>query len=111
MNYRIVRDAVELVGGRRVQFDAPILDTLDLGSVLIVILDPGSGGQLPENVYAVDGEGRMLWRVQEFEFPHGRSPYTGAYVLPDGLALYNRCGVEALVDPVTGRILRSDFIR
>jgi hypothetical protein len=111
MRFRVLRDAIEFASGQRAQFSAPVLHTLDLGDLLIVILDPGPSGQFPENVYAIDGEGRVVWRVQEYEFPHGRTPYTGAYVAPAGLALYNRSGVEAIVDPSNGRIVSTDLVR
>lgn len=111
MNFRVVGNAIEFSGGHRAQLDAPVLHTLDLGHLLIVVLDPGPLGNYPENVIALNDEGRWVWRVQEFEFPHGRTPYTGAYLTRGGLALYNQSGVEAFIDQASGRIQRTDLAR
>ena len=78
---------------------------------MIVVLDPGPSRAMPENVYALNAEGRVVWRVQRFEFPRGRTPYTGAYEVAGELALFNQSGVEAFIDRSTGRILRTELVR
>lgn len=111
MKYKVVSNSIRLASGQEVAFERRPLEVADTGTVLIVVLDPTGVEDLPENVYGVDTSGRVRWRVQRFDFAHGRPPYTGVNVSARGVTLYNRSGVEVLIDPLTGRVLDSEFTR
>jgi hypothetical protein len=89
-------------------FGRRIKRVLDLRTVLVVLLDAEDGAPLSENIYGVDYSGRVVWRVQAFEFPHGRSPYTQISAAEGGrVNAYNFSGIMAEVDSRDGRIIRS----
>ena len=93
--------------GRR-DFGRRVKKVLDLGSRLVVLLDSEDGPPISENVVALDGTAQVIWRVQQFEFPNGRTPYTQVSIADDGtVKAYNFSGIMAVLDPQTGRIVRS----
>lgn len=109
MKYQVHETAIQVPMGKR-DFGRRVLEVADLGSVLVVLIDPSAGGP-SENVYGLDVAGNILWQVMPHEFPDGRTPYSGVNRLPDGVSLYHPTGFEVFVDPRTGRITSMKFIK
>ena len=108
MRFSTQGSVVTISGGNHHDFGRQIKRVLDLGSQLVVLLDADDGPPTSENVEALDESGQIIWRVQQFDFPHGRTPYTQISLAHDGtVKAYNFSGIMAVIDPRTGRIIRS----
>src|SRR5687767_8247378 len=102
-NKLIFKSGVEKV------FDADISKTLVLGDVLVILLDYM---RVPnENVYGVDKDGNLLWRIQQEKFPYKENPYANIYELNGRLGLSNYSGFQIEADPLTGKILKKEFTK
>ena len=113
MGYKINGRSLIMASGKDIDFGRRILRTLDAGDIVVVILDPHDGGRMPENVFGVDDAGSVVWQVPCLSFPTASEYpyYLGGVWGPQGILLYNVVGVEALVDPATGRITWTQFCK
>jgi hypothetical protein len=108
MQFSAQGSVVTLSGGSRRDFGRRVKKVLDLGTRLVVLLDSDDGPPVSENVVALDSSAQVIWRVQEFDFPNGRTPYTQISQAEDGtVKAYNFSGIMVVLDPQTGRITRS----
>ena len=108
MRFDVHGNTVRMASGTEQDFGRHIVCALDTGHILVVLLDPDDGPPMSENVFGLDDSARIVWRVQEFEFPNGRSPYTQISQSEDGsVKAYNFSGIMAVLEPQSGRITRS----
>lgn len=81
---------------KQTQFAWPIAEVLNCGEVLVVRVDPDPGSKDNENIFGVDANGAIAWKVPVRKYIYDSSPYTGmrrdgAYVW-----LFNWDGTELL---------------
>lgn len=108
MQFSVEGSIVRLDSGAVRDFGRRVQRIVDTGSLLVVLLDPDDGSTVSENVFALDSNAQVVWRVQEFEFPNGRTPYTQISRGDDGsIKAYNFSGIMAVLDPTSGRVIRS----
>lgn len=96
--------------GKSVKFDFPIRDVVEVGAVYVVCLRVEPPNRLTDNVWAVDVNGRVLWRSRTGR----KSPYVGITLdttprkPPQHCVwLHNQDGTRYLVDANTGVVLRD----
>jgi hypothetical protein len=92
-----------------------IVKNIEVFQSVIVILEDYkqlSPGNNSENVYGYSYDGQKIWQIEKMDYL-GRSfsPYTGIYKLNSEIALYNRAGIEVIVDPTNGNILKRELIK
>lgn len=102
--------SLQLSGGRSVAVDGAILDAIDTGTVLVVVLDQPPHMTLSENVVGLDHQGRIIWRVRPRDLP-GPGFYTGVAERADGVWLIHYSGFIVRIDPATGRVLGQQFAK
>jgi hypothetical protein len=94
--------------GKRVSFPFPVAEALDYPSVTIVRLDVPPGAAFNENVFGVDDQGAVLWRVPKRAYVYADSPYTGMQRQGDNAILFNWDGLQLTIEAATGRIVREE---
>jgi hypothetical protein len=63
------------------------------------------------NVFCYCLDGKLLWQVEEMYKLHDRNYFTSIYFQDNELYSYNRNGVEARIDRITGKYLKTEFIK
>lgn len=108
MHFDIQGSTVRTGTGATRDFGRRIRRAVDLGPILVVLLDPDDGPGTSENVYALDASARLVWRVQARQFPNGRTPYSQISRTDEGaIEAWNPCGVMVVLNPRDGRIIHS----
>jgi hypothetical protein len=106
------------INGRRVEFEQPIEEYLELEDRVIILFEPMEEKEFDpdfgRNVFAFDETGKQLWRIQDSGFTIGshrdddtevRAPYTGIGLEQDGrITVGQPIGCEFDVNPETGEI-------
>lgn len=85
-----------------IQFSFPIGDVAETEEAIIVCLMVPEGRNCSENVYAIDREGNLLWRVKPQMFESRNGPYVAISSQGDLLRLYTKDGRAYDLDPKTG---------
>lgn len=111
MPTRATGDTLHLANGKAVRFDSTILTTVEAGDVTVVVLAQPQNRDSSENVYAVGGDGRVIWRVSPRDFPEGPDYYVGASKAGNAVRLIHFSGFVLEVDPSTGRVLTQRFVK
>jgi outer membrane protein assembly factor BamB len=111
MHAHATGNTLHLPSGKSVRFDAPLLTVVELGGVIVVVLAQPEGRDMPENVYAVDDSGRVIWRISTRDFPEGPDYYVGASAAGSAVRLIHFSGFVLDVDPSTGRVLAQRFVK
>lgn len=96
-------------GSRTVDFDCPIAETVAVGALILVRLDPAPDDALNENVFAVDSSGEIVWRVPPVPHVYEDSPYTSLKVAGDEVYLSNWDGLNLTVELQSGKILAQEY--
>ncbi len=109
MPARATGNMLYLPSGRSVRFDQPILEVVEIRGTTIVVLDQPSGRDVSENVFAVDSDGRVVWRIARHEFPQGPDYYVGVSDAGSVARLIHFSGFVLDVDPRTGRVVSQRF--
>ncbi|RVU01326.1 hypothetical protein EOD41_05010 [Mucilaginibacter limnophilus] len=94
--------------GNPVEFEYPIQEQLQIGDVIVVLLDIPPKVKYELNVFAFSTSGDFLWRVQETElFYRGSNcPYVGLTITDNQqLVQFNWCDTAIIMNPSTGEIL------
>lgn len=104
---------VHSIGRRenRVDFVWPVANVLDCGDVLVVRIDPHPGSKDNENVFGVNDNAVIVWKVPARICIYEDSPYTGIKKEGDNVRLFNWDGAELLVNPSTGEVLQTTYSR
>ena len=103
------------IGENSIEFASKISHAEKFGEVVLVITDYGAS-DLNENVWGVNGEGKIIWQIQkveEVEFEGIKylgvtHPYTAVYKVDERTArLVNWEGGYFEVNPVTGKFTKN----
>ena len=98
-------------GEKRVDFAWPIAEVLNCDDVLVVRIDPDPGSKDNENIFGVDANGAVVWKVPARKYIYDDSPYTGIKKVGNNVQLFNWDGTELLVDPSTGGVVQETYGR
>jgi hypothetical protein len=96
--------------GQSVRFDFPIGDVVETKQALVICLRVGPGRYLRDNVWAIDHQGRILWRSRTGR----KSPYVGVTLEEKSASeagplvwLHNRDGSKLLVEAKSGKVIET----
>lgn len=99
------------VGGELVEFPYSVAKSVRCGCLLIVMLDPPVDVDFNRNVYAVNGEGVVVWQIAES--PHGgegSEPYVDISMdRQSRLLAANWIGIDYFVDVEGGSVAPASF--
>src|SRR5688572_7371230 len=93
-----------------VTFDLPIEQVLECGEVLVVLLQVPSGARYPRNIFGIARDGAMLWQVPHLPSRYP-TPFRRLVRMGDAIGTGKVEGLEVLIDPQTGRILKKELRR
>ena len=80
-----------------------LLEEVQLGAQRIVVTDYGAGDA--DNVYALDADGKLLWRIAPRPPGEPNDPYVGVSVQDGRLVVIDFYGRRYELDPAAGRRL------
>src|SRR5579864_2009883 len=111
MSYVVKRNEIVLPeAGQAVKFDLPIGSVLETDEVLVICLRVGAGRRLTDNVWAIDHDGRVLWRSRTGR----KTPFVGLSLQQtmDGVGgqmiwLHNQDGGNYLLTARNGKIIQK----
>ena len=107
----VVRGRQVQIGDRMVELPQPVVQTLWLGPLLVVRVEPAPGQLFNRNVFALEADGRQVWQIAES--PHGTEadkPFMDLRVNDAGeLLAGNWNGVQYRVHPDTGALTVAGF--
>ena len=107
----VVRGRQVQIGSRTIELPHPVVQTLWLGSLLIVRVEPAPGQLFNSNVFALDTDAQQVWQIAES--PHGTEvdkPFMDLRINHQGeLFAGNWNGVEYRVHPATGELSVAGF--
>jgi hypothetical protein len=109
--YTVVGCEVRFSNGTTVGLDAPVAQALDFGDMVVVRLEVPPDRNLNENVLGVHIGGRIAWQIPPVRRVYQRSLYTNMWRESDALFVYNWDGSACEVNPRTGSIERSWFMK
>jgi hypothetical protein len=92
-----------------VDFDAPVVQALMSGRIIVLRTESAPGVINNENVYGVALEGHIVWRLKAQKQIYADSPYTGMTIVDGGIRLFNWDGTELLVNPNDGGIIQETY--
>lgn len=92
-----------------VHFNFPIVQAIPFSKTVVIRLEAPVGSQFNENVFGVNPEGRIVWQVPPRRLVYSDSPFTGMEEKGGKILLSNWDGLELLVDPATGEVLKESF--
>lgn len=64
MSWVVVGKSVTTPCGKTVTMEYPVKEWVEVGDVLIVVLDVPAGEVLTENVFALSSDGAILWQIE-----------------------------------------------
>ena len=111
------------IGGRTIQLEGPVLQSLEIDGLLLLRLKhfnlPSDDPKIGRNVIALDRDGNEVWRIRSFwwevESLDGKmvpDPYSNFSLREDGtLIIYQGIGYRCELDPKTGELLTQEFTR
>ncbi|HEV2294497.1 MAG TPA: hypothetical protein VGR35_11630 [Tepidisphaeraceae bacterium] len=94
--------------GMSVRFDSPIAEAVQVADTIVVVLEPQKGVISNENVFGIDGEGRIKWQIARQPWGEGNlnNPYVGVQARGGEIQAFNWSDRVVFVDPRDGRVLR-----
>lgn len=99
------------------KFGGNVQKTLPLshgGAIVLIdmLSSDGSWEEENRNVYRVDAEGNVIWRIGTTARPGERFPYTNVYFDDQGgLRAYSWKGVDYPVDIISGEVGKGDLVK
>jgi hypothetical protein len=103
LSYIVEGDRIRLPGKPGgVRFSFPIGDLIETEQAIVVCLVVPEGKSCSENVYAIDHDGNLLWRVKPRTFEGRSGPYVALSSQGNFIRLHGRDGRRYDLDPRTG---------
>ena len=96
-----------LSSGKVIRFPYPVKKALEFDEAIVVVLDVPPGEEYSENVFAVGHDGKILWRIKKHPRNLDVSKWLDLNREGDNVQIGNWDGLELIVEPATGRILKE----
>lgn len=91
-------------------FSFPIGDVIETEQAIVICLQIPDESACTENVYAIDRDGNLLWRVKSQSFELKGGPYTLLSLQGECICVHSRDGRSYELNPSTGSAIRiSEF--
>lgn len=91
-----------------VQFAFPIGDVVEMEGTIVICLVVPEGSRCTENVYSIDKEGNLRWRIRPQGIASRKGPYLGLNLAASGLQLYKMDGRFYDLDLANGMVLEAE---
>lgn len=110
--YSVEGNTITLNNGKAITFDYPInnKEVLEIDGIIIVVLEIPPRIIYNDNVFAVNIDGEIIWRVnfkrEQLFYQRKDCSFIGVLLNKEGqLILFNWCDTAFIVNPETGEIL------
>ena len=102
-----------------IPFQYSVLQSIEIGDMLIIrIGEYDKVINYEQNVFGLSiSEEKIKWQIEKRKYPKGgwvvrmKCPFVGIGFDEDGLKLTNWCSTTLIVDPVTGEVLKDEYIK
>jgi hypothetical protein len=136
MQYQIIGNQLLLEDKIKVEFDLSIKCAIEVSDIVVVLLDVPPHKVMSENVFGISSEGNILWQIERIpEISRPGCVYKNLYeriadtllqqlekypqyyglreyaCIPNTFVAGNWCGVEAIVDVNTGKVLKTFYLK
>lgn len=98
-----------IVNSSNLSFPWPVAQVIHFDESIVVRLEPDVGSKFNENVYGVNLNGKIIWKIEPCRHVYEDSPYTHIAADGDIVKLSNWDGDELFVSPKTGTILKKTY--
>jgi hypothetical protein len=98
-------------GSVKINFDASIINVLEFSTCVVVLVDHE---ELKSNlnIFSFDYDGKKLWQVEKFLNSSEDFQFVGILKTADGYArLFNFDSFVRTVDPCTGELIKTEFVK
>ena len=109
--FQIEDKAIVFNTNTRYTFDDYIAEAIPFDDAVVVRLENQGWKRVNENVYAVDYQGRLLWRIPERPLAYGDSPYVSIYRHNAYVDVYNWDGTILTFEPKTGELMAESMVQ
>jgi len=99
VNYIVNDNTIELANGQRVALSGKILQAVDFGDAIVVLID---WMVTKSNVFGINHDGRQLWQIEEQPAVHNDNPCTHLERRGEHAFVGTWDGLELLLEPLTG---------
>lgn len=104
LTFTISDNSIELADGKQVAFAGKILQTVNFDDVVVVLIDWMITNR---NVFGISQTGNQLWQIEEQSAIHNGNPCTYLEGRGEYAFVSTWDGLELLVEPPTGRIVKE----
>jgi hypothetical protein len=107
-----VKSGILNINNKIVTFKFEVAQFIQLDKLIIVRLKVPVDIIFNENVFGLNEEAKIIWQIEHKDFIHKNSPYTNIRLLDNGqIRLSNWDGTQLIVEPLTGDIIKEDWVK
>ncbi|ELY50747.1 PQQ-binding-like beta-propeller repeat protein [Natronorubrum bangense] len=103
-----IMDSTVVIDDQQIALPESVEETVRLDSTLVVLLDTIGNKNLPNNVWAIDENEGITWKI---ETVRSDDPFTGLWVDDGELWVYNWNGYGYKIDEQTGTIVDKKYMK
>lgn len=112
MNFKILKNRKQIeVNKNIIEFNFPIMESLEFEDYLVVLLEIPNGVFFYENVFGVNAAGALAWQIESVKEKEGFGQITPFMNLwkdkSNRVRISDYMGISYIIDPATGRILEK----
>jgi outer membrane protein assembly factor BamB len=109
--YTVVKNIIKFASGSEVRFEYPVWGIAEFPDVLVVCLNVPRRKSYPDNVFGVDDSGRILWQIRPLVSLTQNAFYSDCARNGDVVEVFSVDGNLYEINPRTGEVLRSTFVK
>jgi len=107
--YRFEKNIL-MIEDNKIEFSHEIRIVIPLSNRLIVLLSIPTNDKTVDNVYAVNSDGDIIWRIQGSQIKV-KFPYVHITLIDDKLVATDFYGRRFYIDPLEGKITKKDVVK
>ena len=108
MTFKISGKQLQISEGATLAFEYPICEVVEVGDVMIVLLEVPPHESMIDNVFGVSKAGQIIWQIEPI--PGATADpvncYTGIFPREEGRVMLNDwAGIGVEIEPRTGKVI------
>ena len=110
-----IKDGILYVNNTPVEFEYPAYKSIEMNSIVVVLLDTQPIEVFNENIFCVNSSGEIIWQIQDrpnLKLEKYKQPFTNIWVTDEEILMcVDSVGVNFSVDPLDGSIQFAGFTK
>ncbi len=102
---------VRTASGQEVNLPYPVWECVEIGALLVVVLNVPVRKDYPRNVVAIGADARIVWQIAPVQSVVHHGAFVGVERNGDVVRAHHFDGWAYDLDPATGRIVGSKFLK